>query len=148
VRPGGRYNGAGEGEAMPELPEVETMVRGLRPALEGRQVTALKVVDASLLVGCTAERLRRQARGATIAKVRRRGKWVLIELDGGRGIIVIQPRMTGGFWLIPPERPEHARLIFQVDGPSPTLWYCDTRRLGKVAWYSGPTEVEAALARS
>ena len=65
---------------MPELPEVETMVRGLRPALEGRAIRRLTVVDAHLLSNCEAPALEQQARGARVAAVNRRGKWVVIEL--------------------------------------------------------------------
>src|SRR5262245_49232549 len=121
---------------MPELPEVETMVRGLRPALEKRLVRELEVLDASLVGGCSAEDLARFGRGATVDEVGRRGKWVVVNLAGHRGVIVIQPRMTGGFWLRHPDRPEHIRLVFHMGKPNAMVWYCDTRRLGKINWYS------------
>jgi formamidopyrimidine-DNA glycosylase len=133
---------------MPELPEVETMVRGLRPALKGRRVRSVKVRDPFLLQGCTAKELERRVKGAEVVEVGRRGKWVVIELGDRRGWIVIQPRMTGGFWLVPPERPEHVRLSFHLDGSPATVWYCDTRRLGKIAWYPGAEEAERAFRRS
>lgn len=133
---------------MPELPEVETMVRGLRPALQGRVVDALEILDPFLLDGCTAEDLARRAGGARVAAVGRRGKWVVIALGGGRGIIVIQPRMTGGFWLVPPERPDHVRLRFLLAGSGETIWFCDTRRLGKVAWFADARAADVAFARS
>ena len=133
---------------MPELPEVETMVRGLRPALEGRVVRAVVVDDPSLLQGCTAAELARRGGGARVRSVGRRGKWVVLGLDDGRGVIVIQPRMSGGFRLAAEGRPDHGRLAFRLDGDGPTVWYCDTRRLGKVAWYDGPAEAERAFARS
>src|SRR4051812_14597099 len=120
---------------MPELPEVETMVRGLRPALTGLALRRLEVLDPSLVQGCSASSLSRRGRGATVARVTRRGKWVVIELAGDRGIIVIQPRMTGGFWLVNPRRPDHIRLAFHVEKPQATIWYCDTRRLGKICWF-------------
>src|SRR4051812_15446585 len=116
---------------MPELPEVETMVRGLRPALEGRTLREVRVHDPFLLQGCEAEEFERLGRGAVVSKVDRRGKWVVIALGEHRGMIVIQPRMTGGFWLVSPERPEHVRLTFHPDGTIPTVWFCDNRRLGK-----------------
>ena len=59
------------GMAMPELPEVETMVRGLRPALLGRRLRRLEVLDPSLVQGCSA---RRNWRGT--AGVRRSTRWV------------------------------------------------------------------------
>lgn len=133
---------------MPELPEVETMVRGLRPALAGRTIGRLTVHDPFLLQGCTAEEIERRGRGAVVEGVARRGKWVAIAFGGDRGMIVIQPRMTGGFWLVPPGRPEHVRVTFALDRPGEAVWFCDARRLGKVAWYPDPAAAEAAFARS
>jgi formamidopyrimidine-DNA glycosylase len=133
---------------MPELPEVETMVRGLRPALAGRTMRRLEVLDPTLLQGCTAGQLARRGRGATVVGVTRRGKWVVLELAGDRGIIVIQPRMTGGFWLVDPRRPGHIRLVFHMDSPRAAVWYCDTRRLGKVCWFADDASASRAFARS
>ena len=133
---------------MPELPEVETMVRGLRPALIGRKLRRLEVLDPSLVQAGSAADLSRHGRGATVVDVGRRGKWVVMTLAGRRGIIVIQPRMTGGFWLTEPERPDHIRLTFHLDKPRAIVWYCDTRRLGKIAWYKDAREAEIAFERS
>src|SRR4051794_20214226 len=133
---------------MPELPEVETMVRGLRPALVGRTIGRLTVHDPSLLQGCTARGIERRGRGAVVEGVTRRGKWVVIAFGGDRGLIVIQPRMTGGFWLVPPDRPEHVRVTFALKRPGKTVWFSDARRLGKVAWYPDLPAAEAAFARS
>ena len=133
---------------MPELPEVETMVRGLRPALVGRSIRRLEILDPLLLQGCTAEGIERRAEGARVLSVGRRGKWVVIELDLDRGYIVIQPRMTGGFWLVPPPRPDHVRLRIDLHGSGDPVWFCDVRRLGKIALYDGDADAEAAFARS
>lgn len=133
---------------MPELPEVETMVRGLRPALEGRAIRRLTVHDPSLLQGCTAEEIERRGRDAVVDRVSRRGKWVAIALVGDGGLIVIQPRMTGGFWLVSPPRPEHVRVTFDLARPGGTVWFSDARRLGKVAWHPDADSAEAAFARS
>ena len=133
---------------MPELPEVETMVRGLRPALIGRTIGRLTVHDPFLLQGCTAAEIERRGRGAVVEGVARRGKWVAIAFGGDRGLIVIQPRMTGGFWLVPPDRPEHVRVTFALKRPGKTVWFSDARRLGKVAWHADLASAEAAFARS
>ncbi len=133
---------------MPELPEVETMVRGLRPAMTGRSLRRIEVLDSSLLQGCSARRLERVGRGATVSSVGRRGKWVVMTLADHRGIIVIQPRMTGGFWLKKPERPSHIRLVFHLDQPRAMVWYCDTRRLGRITWYATPEEAAEGFSRS
>ncbi len=133
---------------MPELPEVETMVRGLREAMVGHRVRAATVHDSFLLDGVSAEEFERNVRGAVTARVDRRGKWVVFVLADQKGLIVIQPRMTGGFWLVPPDRPDHVRLTFQLDGPGKTVWFCDNRRLGKIAWFPGPEAAETAFHRS
>ncbi len=133
---------------MPELPEVETMVRGLRPAMTDCVVRRLNVLDEHLLQGCTAEGIERRGSGARVVSVSRRGKWVVIAMDADRGIIVIQPRMTGGFWLVPPESPQHVRLRFDMDGAGRQIWFSDTRRLGKISLYDTLSDAESAFAKS
>jgi formamidopyrimidine-DNA glycosylase len=136
------------GTKVPELPEVETMVRGLRPALVGRKLRRVELLDPFLLHGCPAEDLARHGRGATVSEVVRRGKWVVVTLAGMKGIIVIQPRMTGSFWLTNPDRPGHIRLVFHLEKPRAMVWFCDTRRLGKIGWYPDAEQAAAAFARS
>ena len=130
---------------MPELPEVETMVRGLRPALAGRVIERVTVHDPFLIQGCEAAEFERRGRKVEVAEVVRRGKWVVIVLAGHRGLIVIQPRMTGGFWLVKPPRADHIRLTFRLAKPGATIWYCDTRRLGKIHWYSSAEEAATGV---
>ena len=137
-----------EDECVPELPEVETMVRGLRAALGGRIVESIEIHDPMLIRGCDASEFERRARKVTVEAVLRRGKWVVLTLADHRGLIVIQPRMTGGFWLVEPPRPEHIRLTFRLESPGPLIWYCDARRLGRVHWFGTIAEAENAFARS
>jgi formamidopyrimidine-DNA glycosylase len=124
------------------------MVRGLRPAMVGRVVGSVTLHDPLLLQGCEADEFECRVAGTRVARVDRRGKWVVITLGESRGLIVIQPRMTGGFWLVSPARPGHVRLTFHLDGPEQSIWYCDNRRLGKIAWFAGPDEAGRAFARS
>lgn len=133
---------------MPELPEVETMVRGLRPALQGRAIDRVELHDPVLLQGCSAEEFAERVQGVKVAEVSRRGKWVVIGLARQKGLIVIQPRMTGGFWLVDPPRPDHVRLTIRLAKPKASVWFCDTRRLGKILWFDDATQAEAAIARS
>ncbi len=132
---------------MPELPEVETMVRGLAPIV-GRRIVGIEVRDETMLVGCRAEKLVEQVVNSQIETVSRRGKWVRIELRDSGGEIVIQPRMTGGFWLVEPPREDHVRLVIRLAGRGKPVWFCDTRRLGKIHWYSSRSEAEAAFTAS
>jgi formamidopyrimidine-DNA glycosylase len=117
---------------MPELPEVETMVRGLRTVMEGRRLVSVRVLDPFLLERISRAKFERLLRGQLVHRVWRRGKWVVIELNGGHST-VIQPRMTGGFRAGMDKPPEHSRIHFRIDGPHRHIWYCDTRRLGRVS---------------
>ncbi|MFO0909819.1 MAG: DNA-formamidopyrimidine glycosylase [Isosphaeraceae bacterium] len=137
-----------EEQAMPELPEVETMVRGLRPAMVGFTLREAEVHDPFLLQGVSAEEFVRRVSGSEVRAVERRGKWVVIELEDRRGFIVIQPRMTGGFWLVSPARADHVRLTFHMGGPRSLIWFCDNRRLGKIAWYGDAQTVDEVCSRS
>jgi formamidopyrimidine-DNA glycosylase len=116
---------------MPELPEVETMVRGLRSVIEGRRIISVRVLDPFLLEQISRSKFERTLKGQRVQRVWRRGKWVVLELTGGSSA-VIQPRMTGGF-RAGLEKPHFSRILFRIDGPHRHVWYCDTRRLGRVA---------------
>ena len=133
---------------MPELPEVETMIRGIRPTLENQRIVEAVVVDPFLLQGAKPEEFERQVSGSEVSSVVRRGKWVVITLKKDRGVIVIQPRMTGGFRVTEPTRPEHIRVLFRLGEPGRSVWFSDARRLGKVIWYPDITIAEVAFARS
>lgn len=133
---------------MPELPEVETMVRGLRPTMQGRTIAEATVVDPFLLQGIRAPEFQDRVGGSLVGGIQRRGKWVVMTLTPARGLIVIQPRMTGGFWLVPPDRPDHTRLTFRMEGTAKMVWFCDNRRLGKIAWYPDEEVAAAAFNRS
>src|SRR5262249_18765910 len=47
-----------------------------------------------------------------------------------------------------PRRPDHIRVAFHLDEPRATVWYCDTRRLGRICWYPDAGAAAAAFARS
>src|SRR5262249_46822280 len=51
-------------------------------------------------------------------------------------------------WLVEPQRTDHIRLAFHLDKPRSTVWYCDTRRLGKVCWFPDAGASGEAFARS
>jgi formamidopyrimidine-DNA glycosylase len=135
--------------AMPELPEVETMVRGLRRTLAGARLEALEILDPLLLEkSLVAQAVVDGVAGAQVQAVERRGKWVVIVLEARAGVIVIQPRMTGGFWLVAPPHERHVRLIFRLEDLAEPVRYCDARRLGKMAWYADLETAERACRRS
>ena len=69
---------------MPELPEVETVCRQLEPELEGRRIERLEVLDARWCRPVPPAELEAAVSGRTIEGLGRRGKYLLLALDGGR----------------------------------------------------------------
>jgi formamidopyrimidine-DNA glycosylase len=118
---------------MPELPEVETIVRDIRPALVGRSIGRVTLSHDDILRGVTRRGLLRGLRGATIQSVFRRAKHAVLDLGARR--LVVQPGMTGS--LIVYDRPltadevRYAVLRAELnDGRE--LVYRDVRRIGKL----------------
>ncbi len=88
---------------MPELPEVETVCRQLEPEIEGRRIEHLEVIDARWCKPVAPAKLAAAVDGATIEGLRRRGKYLLLALDGGR-TLVMHLRMTGNLVLVGGDR--------------------------------------------
>jgi formamidopyrimidine-DNA glycosylase len=124
---------------VPELPEVETMKRGIA-AVVGcriRDVIRPKCRLKPIQISPDFARLRRRTKGRTIVGLDRIGKRVVIRLDDPRGAagdsIVIEPRMTGLVLVAEPPNREHLRLTFQLEGGSASeLMFWDRRGLGTV----------------
>ncbi len=123
---------------MPELPEVETMRRGLTPVVGCRIDDVIRppcrLRPISLRPGIAA--FARRATGRHVTAIGRRGKRVLIDLDD-KQTIVIEPRMTGLVLLADPPGTEHLRLCFELsaDGKKDKprrLMFWDRRGLGTV----------------
>lgn len=127
---------------MPELPEVEVMVRGIRPHLVGGTITAVrrcrcfcKPISITPRLGQLAGRLR----GQPVTAVRRIAKRVVIQVASGDAL-VIEPRMTGLMLLADPPDREHLRLELQIGRngcAERSLWFWDRRGLGTVRLYRG-----------
>jgi hypothetical protein len=79
---------------MPELPEVETIVRGLRRSVVGKTIAAADVRLARIAVAPRGVEFAPALAGSRIVATRRRGKYAVIELDSGRSLVV-SLRMTG-----------------------------------------------------
>jgi formamidopyrimidine-DNA glycosylase len=116
---------------MPELPEVETIVRDLRPSLVGRRIRRVTLSHDDVLRGVTRRRLVRRLTGSTIRSVSRRAKHAVLELDTAR--LIIQPGMTGSLVVhrgaLPPDEARYAVLRAEL-GRGHELVYRDVRRLG------------------
>ncbi len=132
---------------MPELPEVETVCRQLEPELEGRRIERLEVLDARWCRPMPAAGLEAAVVGRTITGLGRRGKYLLLGLDGDQ-TLVMHLRMTGNLVLVEGEdkldpsegmrlyegerttSERHLRARFALaDGRE--LWFTDPRRFGE-----------------
>ena len=110
---------------MPELPEVETVVRMLRPKLAGRTITA-------------AEVLWRRSVGARVVRVWRRAKYIVLDLERGAkpaGAIVGHLRMTGRMHVEPQgfDPGPHAKVALALDDGR-TFHFIDVRKFGRFQW--------------
>jgi len=119
---------------VPELPEVETIVRQLAPRLIGRRVSAARLAKTDVLRRVSKPRLLKTLKGAQFVAVERRAKHAVFRLVSGERV-VIQPRMTGS--LIVYDRPlskdeaRYAVLTCTLDDGA-LLVYRDVRRLGTI----------------
>ena len=102
---------------MPELPEVETVVRQLEPEVEGRRVERLEVLDERWSRPLPPRKLEEQVAAATIERLGRRGKYILMGLSGER-TLVMHLRMTGNLILREGEEmldPSEGRRLYESE---------------------------------
>jgi formamidopyrimidine-DNA glycosylase len=135
---------------MPELPEVEHVVRALRPVVVGRRIVASEIKLPKLVAPHKPAGFNRKLKGSTITGVSRRGKYILIELDKKGAlpyvrasdtgqkparqqgqVLAVHLRMTGKFVSISADDPlpKHAHAIFYLDSDR-RLVFCDQRQFG------------------
>jgi formamidopyrimidine-DNA glycosylase len=101
---------------MPELPEVETIRRQLEPELVGMRIVSASVLDERLTRPETPQSLERAVAGRQVTAVARRGKYLLVGLEGGR-TLAMHLRMTGNLLLRDSEHGETADLMKRLGGP-------------------------------
>jgi formamidopyrimidine-DNA glycosylase len=130
---------------MPELPEVESVVRSLAPHLPGRKIVAAEFGSRHVTPGNRAS-LARKLAGRTITSVTRRGKYIIIGLD--EGTLVVHLGMTGQLLLDPASSaPEHVHGVFHLDSGADfgALLYRDPRQFGSIAWHKDLTKALGKL---
>jgi formamidopyrimidine-DNA glycosylase len=128
---------------VPELPEVETIVRDLRPRLVGRRLSAVRPASRHALRKPWHAAWNVEVAGRLVDQVRRRGKWILIDLEGEK-FLVIHLGMTGQLVVTPAAEsvPAHTHLIFPLDDGTQELRFRDIRRFGSATLYSSGQELE------
>lgn len=122
---------------MPELPEVETIARGLHTLAKGRRILEAHLLTPSVLRAGHPDSLP----GRTITHVSRRAKLLLVHLDHGE-ILAFHLKMTGRVWIASPGRelPKHTHLVCDLEGRD-RLIFEDTRRFGFFGIYR-PQDLE------
>jgi formamidopyrimidine-DNA glycosylase len=114
---------------MPELPEVETTVRGLEPVLEGRRLVRVDARRADLRRAFPPD-LRQRLTGARVVALGRRAKYGLIDTDRG-DTMVFHLGMSGRWRIDPDELGTHDHLVLETD-EGRVLALNDPRRFGSV----------------
>jgi formamidopyrimidine-DNA glycosylase len=122
---------------MPELPEVETVARGLREVLPGRRVLSVRLGKTDFIDDPAA--LEQDLPGSTFARIRRFGKYLVLDLEPRKtpaeeSSLLIHLGMTGKISVCPPETPVelHTHVFLALDDGR-ELRYNDVRRFGRMA---------------
>ena len=130
---------------MPELPEVETTLRGLEPHLAGVRIRTAVIRHHGLRHPIPKD-LKRALTGLTIRSLQRRGKYLL--LDCGEGWLILHLGMSGSLRILPaatpPEKHDHFDLVLE-SGQCMRLH--DPRRFGAVLWTTAPPDGHPLLAK-
>ncbi len=122
---------------MPELPEVETVRRGLLPVMEGRTVIAAEIRRPNLRFALP-ERMKERLTGARVLRVRRRSKYILVDLSTGEtllihlgmsGRILISGRIVGDFVHEHPAPAKHDHVVLDMESGA-RVTFNDARRFG------------------
>ncbi|HWA90719.1 MAG TPA: bifunctional DNA-formamidopyrimidine glycosylase/DNA-(apurinic or apyrimidinic site) lyase [Rhizomicrobium sp.] len=130
---------------MPELPEVETVMMGLKPALEGRRFTHVETRRKDLRIPFPKDFVKRLT-GHRVVKLRRRAKYILADLDSGETLVIhlgmsgsmsVYREGQGGklgqyYYERPPEdagKGKHDHVVFETDAPAKVV-FNDHRRFG------------------
>jgi formamidopyrimidine-DNA glycosylase len=129
---------------MPELPEVETTLRGIAPLVVARRVTAMHVYDRRLRWS-VPQWLPARVAGRTVDAVHRRSKYLLFRLSGDT--LLVHFGMTGSLRAFhdPPPRGRHDHVDIVLDSGL-TLRYHDPRRFGSMLWLPPPADAHPLLA--
>jgi formamidopyrimidine-DNA glycosylase len=131
---------------MPELPEVEHVVRALQPIVTGRRIVKAELNLERIAPEVSPSGFNILLRGKTITSVNRRGKYILFELDSQR-LLTTHLRMTGKFVSLTTDDslPRYAHVIFYLDDER-RLVFCDMRQFGRMRLTQGKHELPKELA--
>src|ERR1051325_10975676 len=131
---------------MPELPEVEHVVRALSPVVVGRRILAAELNLKRIAPGISRPAFDRQLRNTLITSVDRRGKFILFNFESGQ-VLATHLRMTGKFVALTVDQslPPSAHVIFYLDDDH-RLVFCDMRQFGRMRLFTKPPKELTTLA--
>jgi formamidopyrimidine-DNA glycosylase len=126
---------------VPELPEVETVVRDLRPLLQGRRIHSVRA-SAKKLRRPWARQWGRRLIGQAVANIERRGKWIVVSFERDLQLI-FHLGMTGQLFVVPCQAPveEHTHVVFGLDPGTGELRFRDIRRFGSITLLESSEEL-------
>jgi formamidopyrimidine-DNA glycosylase len=132
---------------VPELPEVETVVRDLREPLVGRCFRGVTCGPHALRGGRLGE-VRKSSRGKNVRSVERRGKWIIIDLDGP--FLLVHLGMTGQLTVTSAKAPRqnHTHVTWILDAGDTELRFRDIRRFGGVYFFKSRQNLDAHFEKS
>lgn len=121
---------------MPELPEVETVRRGLESHVVGRTIESVHIGRERSVRRVGREAVIHGLTGAKVMSARRRGKYLLLDLDTG-DLVMIHLRMSGRVLVEPAgaPRPPHTHVVCRLserNGQHHEMWFVDPRTFGEV----------------
>ncbi|HSH04544.1 MAG TPA: bifunctional DNA-formamidopyrimidine glycosylase/DNA-(apurinic or apyrimidinic site) lyase [Anaerolineae bacterium] len=130
---------------MPELPEVETVVRALRPKVVGRTIEKVRVNWARHIATPDVPVFEAHLQNVKIEALTRRAKYIVFKLDSGETMLV-HLKMTGHLSVVAAERPvgKYDHTVFELDGDE-ELRFRDPRKFGKVHLLDDPEVVLGKL---
>jgi len=125
---------------MPELPEVETIIRSLRPALLGKQILSANLLWNRTLVSPSPGIFQKRLQGQQIQDIFRRAKFLQIKLTTNH--LIIHLRMSGDLLVVLGgyQPAKHDRLILKLSDDR-TLVFSDPRKFGRVWLVEDPAEI-------
>jgi formamidopyrimidine-DNA glycosylase len=124
---------------MPELPEVETIARSLRPVLVGKTILSVDLRWKRTLAAPSAVKFKHQIQGQQITAISRRAKFLILELS--RSFLLIHLRMSGDLLVVLGgyQPSKHDRLIARLSEDA-SLVFSDPRKFGRVWLVDDPAE--------
>lgn len=129
---------------MPELPEVETVVRGLRPQLLAQCITSCNIYWSRTTDEVSADQLLKRLGGKQIRAVTRRGKYILIEFDSV--LMTVHLRMTGRLYVSQKATGNDPWVRVSLGlGEQGFLVFSDARKFGRVGLLEGVESLDAKL---